>query len=299
MHLMAIILVVISAFLHASWNIVGKSNQASVQSFFFMSALLMALLLSPFLCWFYYQAGAQSFSPLFWSLLMTSAFFQIIYLMGLGLAYKKMDIGIVYPLARALPVLLVGILYSLMGNVVTALQWLGFIFIMLGCLLVPLTRFKQFSWRAYANTSILWAILAAVGTTGYSMVDTRALAELSTQLAATHPPQLIALFYLGAQFWATALPFSVFFIIRGQHHEFIQAWKIKKMAFVAGLMMAITYGLVLNAMMLTDNISLIVALRQISIVFVLILSVACLHEKLFLSRFVGCVFVIIGLIISL
>lgn len=107
MSVWAIVLVIISAFLHASWNILGKTNKASVQSFFFMSAFCMALLLSPYLIWFYVTADSQDFSAEFWGLLTLSGVLQVIYLLGLGFAYKKADIGLVYPMARALPVLMV------------------------------------------------------------------------------------------------------------------------------------------------------------------------------------------------
>ncbi|ABM04449.1 conserved hypothetical protein [Psychromonas ingrahamii 37] len=302
----AIILVVLSALLHASWNIIGKSNKGSVQAFFFMSAFCSALLLSPYLLWFYFQAGDAVFSAEFWGLLLIGGLFQIIYLLALGFAYQKAEVGLVYPMARALPVLLVGSLSFWMGQVLSPLQWLGFALITLGCLFVPLQRFRELSFNRYLNTGILWAAVAALGTTGYSIIDKMALSILSEQLNKIDndqltPPilsdQLISIFYLGAQFWATALPLAIYFILRGQYQEFTEAWRIKKQACIAGLMMGITYALVLNAMLLTDNVSLVVALRQISIVFGLLMGSYWLKEKLYFTRIIGCGFIFCGLLV--
>jgi len=296
MSVAAIILVVFSALLHASWNIIGKSNKGSVQAFFFMSAFCSALLLSPYLLWFYFQAGDGAFTAQFWGLLFISGLFQIIYLLALGFAYKKADVGMVYPMARALPVFLVGSLSFWMGQVLSPLQWLGFVLITIGCLFVPLQRFKQLGLNSYLNIGILWAAVAALGTAGYSMIDKMALSILAEQLHGIHNDQLIAIFYLGTQFWATALPLAFYFILRGQYQQFTEAWQIKKTACIAGLMMGLTYGLVLNAMLLTDNVSLVVALRQISIVFGLLMGLYWLKEKLYFTRMMGCGFILCGLL---
>jgi len=306
MSVWAIVLVIISAFLHASWNILGKTNKASVQSFFFMSAFCMALLLSPYLIWFYVTADSQDFSAEFWGLLTLSGVLQVIYLLGLGFAYKKADIGLVYPMARALPVLMVGCIALSLGQSISSLQWLGFSLITGGCLLVPLVRLRELSFSNYYNIGIVWAMIAAVGTAGYSIVDKLALSELSSQLFSPSSPQEtihqqaeIAIFYLGMQFWAIALPLGLGFLVTGQAQQFKQAWHVKTPAFIAGFIMALTYGLVLYAMLLTDNVSLVVALRQVSIVFGLLLAVMVLKEKLYTTRLVGCGLILSGLLIAL
>ena len=44
-------------------------------------------------------------------------------------------------------------------------------------------------------------------------------------------------------------------------------------------MMAATYGLVLFAMTMTENVSLVVALRQVSIIFGVVMGIYFLKEK--------------------
>lgn len=299
MSVWAIVLVLISAFLHASWNILGKTNKASVQSFFFMTALCMGLLLSPYLIWFYITAGSQYFSPEFWALLTVSGLLQIIYLLGLGFAYKKADVSLVYPMARSLPVLMVGCLVLSLGQSISSQQWVGFTLITGGCLLVPLTRLRALNLSNYYNMGVVWASIAAFGTAGYSIIDKLALSELLSHLHSIHQKPEIAVFYVGMQFWAIALPLALGFLVTGQLQQFKQAWQIKTPAFFAGFIMAMTYGLVLYAMLLTDNVSLVVALRQVSIVFGLMLAVMLLKEKIYATRIAGCMFILIGLLVAL
>ncbi|MCQ6463511.1 multidrug transporter, partial [Vibrio parahaemolyticus] len=82
-----------------------------------------------------------------------------------------------------------------------SLLWLGFVLFTFGCILVPLSLVRQVSLVAYLHVGVFWALIAAIGTSGYSVVDKVAL-TLLTQLASTiFNDQYIAIFYLGAQFW--------------------------------------------------------------------------------------------------
>ncbi|MGB2147706.1 MAG: multidrug transporter, partial [Vibrio toranzoniae] len=55
----------------------------------------------------------------------------------------------------------------------------------------------------------------------------------------------------------------------------------------------------LFAMTMTENVSLVVALRQVSIIFGVVMGIYFLKEKWHVTRGVGVVFIIAGLVISL
>ncbi|MGF1906312.1 EamA family transporter [Aliivibrio salmonicida] len=299
MTVIASILVIFSAFLHAGWNLIGKSNQGSGFAFFFTCSVAPAILLTPYLYWFFSQIELVSLSSYFWLLLSVSGFFQVIYLYGLSLAYQTSDIGVVYPMARALPVLMVGVGTAVLGQSVSFEQWMGFGLITVGCLLTPITHLTQLRMKAYFNRSLLWAFVAAIGTTGYSIIDKTALHELNDNVGEIHSAVYIAIFYLGIQFWAIVLWLSVWFFVSGRRHEFSHAWRFKKKGTIAGVMMASTYGLVLFAMTMVDNVSYVVALRQVSIAFGLVMGIIFLHEKWYPIRGAGVAAVLLGLLISL
>ena len=299
MEFSAIITVIISALLHAGWNVLGKSNQGSGSSFFLASGFAAAVILTPYLIWYVYSVGFANITIPFWQLLFLSGICQIIYLIGLGIAYKQADIGVIYPMARALPVLMVGLGTVLIGYELSLNQWIGFALITLGCLFVPLKQFSELRLKAYLNLGVLWALIAAIGTTGYSLIDKEALLLLEPLSTLSITNKHTAIFYLGIQFWAIVIPLSIWLLVTNQRVEFANAWILRKNATLAGIMMASTYGLVLFAMTMTENVSLVVALRQVSIIFGVVMGIYFLKEKWHMTRGVGVVFIIAGLVISL
>lgn len=299
MDLVAIVLVVISAVLHAGWNILGKSNSGSGLAFTMAASFAACILLTPYLVWYLSSMGWGALPSEFWVLVFISGIAQIVYLAGLIVAYKHADVGVIYPIARALPVMLVGGVGVVLGQELTTQQWLGFVAITFGCVLVPVQGFRQISIKAYLNIGVFWALIAAIGTTGYSVIDKEALTLLTSQAGHILSDQYSAIFYLGVQFWAIALPTLIWCLASGRRQELATAWAIRKSASLAGIMMAVTYGLVLFAMTMTDNVSLVVALRQISIIFGLLMGIYFLAEKWYATRASGVVLIIFGLINAL
>ncbi|WP_333703881.1 multidrug transporter [Vibrio hepatarius] len=297
MSLLAIILVVVSAFLHAGWNLLSKSNTASGPAFFLLSATAAALLLSPFLVWYCNTVGLAVMPTKFWYLLVISGIAQMIYLLGLGFAYKQADIGVVYPIARALPVLMVGVVTVLLGYSLTAYAWFGFLLITIGCLFVPLESFSQLNVRNYAHLGVVWAVIAAIGTAGYSVVDKEALLILDQTFHSQVSDVSSAIFYLGLQFWSISLCFVIYLTLSKSWVDIVEAWQIRRSTTIAGIMMSTTYGLVLLAMTMTENVSYVVALRQLSIVIGMVLGVVFLFERLLLTRVVGSVMILLGLVL--
>ena len=135
MTLIAFFLVLVSAILHAGWNLLSKQNNPSA-AFYLLSSSTAAVLC---LC----CAGGFGIDftllPLKFSLLLAvSILFEALYLIGLAHAYRNCDISIAYPMGRAMPVLLVAAVTLLLGLGTTpgkiALTGMGILF--LGCLLL-------------------------------------------------------------------------------------------------------------------------------------------------------------------
>lgn len=298
MSLWAICLIVVSALLHAGWNLLSKSNKSSGTAFFLSSSAAASLILAPFVTWYLLQVGwTQLPLTFFWFLLFSGAA-QVVYLIGLGHAYKHGDIGVIYPIARALPVLMVGVGTAIIGQVLPVQVWLGFVLITFGCLIVPLSSLRELSIKEYCSLGVIWALIAALGTTGYSILDKEALNLLNVSALEGVTSLDSAIFYLGVQFWVIFVVITAYVAVTRQWTEFSQAWQIRKPSAMAGLMMLTTYGLVLYAMTMTTNVSYVVALRQLSIVFGLVFGVAFLGEKLAMTRLLGTGMIFAGLVLT-
>ncbi|MGP9655127.1 drug/metabolite transporter, partial [Halomonas sp. AOP35-4E-18] len=99
----ALALVLVSVCMHAGWNVLGKRNAPSLASFTLAygaggAVMLPLVLLGPSL---------TALPSAFWGWLALSGLCQMLYMGGLAWAYARGDVSVLYPIARALPVVLV------------------------------------------------------------------------------------------------------------------------------------------------------------------------------------------------
>ncbi|OLQ78171.1 hypothetical protein BIT28_23640 [Photobacterium proteolyticum] len=293
MSVFALVLVVLSAVIHASWNLLGKSRTPT-PAFFCVASLGAGLLLVPVIWVVLTSASPLPFT--YWLLLTVSSFCQMVYMASLARAYQLADVGVVYPIARALPVLMVAVASTLLGQSMPLLAWAGMVLVTLGCLMVPVVSFRRWQWRAYWQGGCLWALLAAMGTAGYSVLDNHALAVMTGHYQHALPSLWIAFGYLGMQFIVTGLWLLLWCCSDAGRRQLRQGWQDRRVALLTGSMMGGTYGLVLLAMTLTENVSYVVALRQLSIPVGVGLGIWLLREPAHRPRLVGAGLVCLGLV---
>lgn len=293
MSVFALVLVVLSAIIHASWNLLGKSRTPT-PAFFCLASLGAGSLLVPVVIT---VLGASSSLPIdFWLLLIVSGFCQMVYMASLARAYQYADVGMVYPIARALPVLMVAAASTVLGQSMPVQAWLGMVLVTFGCLMVPVVCFRRWHWRAYWQGGCLWALLAALGTAGYSVLDNHALAMMAEYYQSALTPLWVAFGYLGMQFIVTGLWLLLWCCSVSGRQQLKLGWQDRGIALLTGIMMGGTYGLVLLAMTLTENVSYVVALRQLSIPVGIGLGIWLLHEPAHRPRLVGAGLVCLGLV---
>lgn len=296
--LYAALLVIFSALLHAGWNILGKSNTGSGYSFTLGASIAPLILLSPYIIWCISVIGFDSLDGYFWLLVTLSGIGQAIYLIGLIKAYDAGDIGVIYPIARALPVLMVGIGTVFIGQSLSPNAWIGFVVLTLGCLLIPMRHIKDLRLGSYLNLGVFWSCIAAIGTTIYSIIDKQALTWLQLETSGLTKVQ-VAIFYLGVQFAAIAFVLVAWLLATNKRSELALTWQHRYRSSIAGIMMGLTYGIVLYAMTMVDNVSYVVAMRQVSIVFGLLMGIWFLNEKWLYTRGIGVTLVLVGLVVAL
>ncbi|MRI32101.1 multidrug transporter [Endozoicomonas sp. OPT23] len=297
MTLLGFLLVILSCLLHASWNILGKASKGSSLSFSFVMTLTPAVLLTPFLVSYFTVVNFASIPGYFWIVVLLSGFCQMIYLTALISAYRETDVSIVYPVVRSLPVLMVGLICCLLGWSLSLFQWLGFVLIVLGCLFVPLSSINEFKLNKYRSRGLLWAFLSALGTAGYSVLDKLGLNLLTAESGESY--MFIAVFYLACQAWTTLLAISLISPLSKNGLSLAAVRETGSRAALTGILMSVTYGLVLYAMTMVDNVSFVVALRQLSIVFGVLMGCWLLKERWYWVRGIGGLVIVVGLMLSL
>lgn len=294
MSITAIILILISVGLHAGWNLISKAGKPS-PLFFFIVTLSTIALLSPFLL---LNLGAiRTIPSRFWLLIIATGFFQTLYYTGLAQAYRHGDISLVYPLIRAIPVLVVPLITSVfsLGTPLSLKALSGMILIGIGCVFMPIEDFRTWHFRNYMNPALFWVFPGALGTVGYTIIDSEAIKLLDVN-AFNMPVSLIysELINLAIFPWL----FLVVIFLSGWKD--IKDYKGKKFIppLIAGLALCLSYMLVLASMKFVSNVSYVAGFRQLSIPLGVILGAVVLKERLFMPRIIGCLIIVVGLIMT-
>lgn len=300
MSFIAVALIVTSAFMHALWNYVSKRHSPSL-AFFFITAASAAVLMSPLLI-IHHQT--LSLIPLYvWALILATGIAQTVYFFGLAGAYKKGDISLAYPMARALPVLLIATISLMLGNgtEIGRLGLVGMALITLGCVILPLPHFQKMQPRAYLNIVMFMALIAAVGTTGYTLIDDQALRQLRDTSAIRLSNGEITLLFISLQAMSTAVMLGIGTLLyhpeRHQLQELMKNRSLVLAGLVTGVVIMTTYGLVLTSMAYVTNVSYVAAFRQLSIPIGAVLGLTLQREPRYLPKLIGIGVISIGLIL--
>ncbi len=297
MSLTAFLLILASVFLHAGWNFISKKSVPSL-AFYSLSCGTAALLwLVPFL-FAEFQSSAMPVN--FWLLAFFSVLFEILYVGGLAYAYQKSDISLVYPLARALPLLMtamVSALFSLGSRQPGPVAILGMVIVFLGCLLMPLQKFRDFKWQVYFNPVIFLVFLAAIGTTGYTVLDSCAIQEINRVYQ--KKSLLLSMSYLF--FIEAGISLGALFLVcfnKTERNEFGRLLKTRSISpILTGICSSSAYVLILLSMNYVSNVSYIQAFRQLSLPIGVLAGILILKESHSIPKLLGTMIIVAGLII--
>jgi drug/metabolite transporter (DMT)-like permease len=299
MTLFALLLVTISAFTHAFWNMLSKGRNPPA-AFFLLASVAALVIFSPAVIVF--RSNLAVIPPLVWWFIAATGATQAIYYIFLAGAYRNGDLSHAYPLARSLPVILVGLVSVLLGRgeQIGALAYLGFVAVTAGCLLLPLPKFSDMHPRHYLHKWVLFALLAAVCITAYTLLDDQSLRLLRTLPGISFSAMSWSLLFLELE----TISLTVFLAI------FLLCWKPERQALVQivrndwrmtilmGFLITATYGLVLLGMAYVRNVSYILAFRQLSIPIGAALGMLVHREPATAPKLVGITLVVIGLVLA-
>jgi len=280
-----LILVLISAMSHGLWNYLAKSGKDK-ESYMLLLNITSLILFIPV----FYLILPEIYFPIsILPYLLISGVAETLYFLGLGKAYEKGDLSLVYPVARSSPVFVSLAAFVFLGERITAFGVLGILVIFFGVYILHLkglTRQDLAGPLMYLKTgSSRYALLAALGTTIYSISD---------KLGVTTVDPLLYSFWLG--FFVTGMLTMAIVYRRGI--KLIRE-EVKEGLFsitISGVLMKGGYMMVLYAMSLAQ-VSYILALRQISVVLGALMGVLFLGERYGRVRIIGSVIIFLGVYI--
>jgi phosphonate utilization associated putative membrane protein len=247
--------------MHVAWNLLARASHPDSR-FLWWALVGYLVILGP---WSLYALATEAY----WSyslagLLVVSALANSLYFLVLGAAYRHAPVALVYPIARSSP-LLIAIWSSLFfGEVIAAGGWFGILVSVGGLLLMAASARHGDSRRA-----LLWAVIAAVATSVYS---------LSNKLAVTSLPTY------GAQLGLVSTDlFASFIALSIEQRVRLGRWRPPAMPPItrwlpAGLFIGNAYGLVIFAMQYLSA-AYAVAFTNAGIVLAGLLSILVFGER--------------------
>jgi drug/metabolite transporter (DMT)-like permease len=280
----AIGLIIASAFMHAGWNLLAR-RQKSEMAFF--TRMVIVVITVGFIPAIIGGKLTGSFSGKAWLCVAGSGFCAGVYLYSLAMAYGSSEFTIVYPVARALPVVLIGVTDVLRDRTLTAPGWFGVMFVASGCFLTPLNSFREFKLERYLHKSILWIFLAAMGTVGYSLLD-----KVASEIITSGPASAARYGY--AFFCVAGLVFLTlgYLTCKDEQQNNLVGWKTSILAAVCFFG---SYWLILWTYQMTRHASYVVAFRQLSIIIGVVIAFAVYKERGLGVRVTGTALITVGL----
>src|SRR5262245_47057903 len=164
--------------MHAGWNLVVR-DQRAVNMFLCITVISTVLFLPIMLAAELMAPPVLSVVP--WNILIGGALLALYYF-GMTRSYRGGDFTVAYPLARALPVLMVACAEVALGDAPTPLGWVGILLIAVGSVVVPLQSLDELKLSRYWNITTVWILMAATGIAGYTVVDSAGLRQLPNGL---------------------------------------------------------------------------------------------------------------------
>jgi drug/metabolite transporter (DMT)-like permease len=281
----ALLLVLASAFLHAAWSAAIKGSRDPL-IFTLLQLVAPSAILAALLPWL----DVGEIPPAAWKLLAATSFAHGSYFYWMSHAYEHGDLTLVYPICRSTPAFLPFIAVPLLGESISPAGALGIAIVVGGMWLVQVGQ--GFGWSAFASRGARFAYLTLAATVAYSLFDKGAMASLAAAPWSSPVPR--SLFYCLALCPVTALVYAPLVLYRRGGRAVLAAAPCELgRATLAALVSLASYSLILKAFE-TAPVSYVVAVRQTSVIFALLLGVTWLRERPGRTRIAGALATVAG-----
>ena len=286
MSLLPFLLVVLAAFIHATWNLLAKRASAAGPAFVFAYNVVACVAYLPWVGWVLVH-HAQVWSLPVAGCLVLSAIIHLAYSLCLQRGYQVADLSVVYPIARGTGPLLSSIgAFILLRETPSAQGILGLIAVVAGIGFISTQGDLSAFRKPRGLDGVRWGTATGSLIAGYTVVD-----GYGVKLLGIHPVVLD---------WVTN--FIRFFILAP---IVLSNWTQAKarmkghwwLAIGVGLLSPLSYILVLSAIEMGAPLSLVAPAREMSMMVGAMFGMLILGERVTAWRLVGCLILIAGVIL--
>lgn len=277
----SLFLVIASALLHPLWNMLLKKSDDKLIFYTNIHLIFTALF---FFVLFWYPLG--QIHGRIWFLIFLSATTHFFYQVFLCKAYDAGDLSLTYPVIRSSSVFILILAFVFLREVPTVPAVAGIFLIIAGACLANQER-VHFSLHVIlkrsANKAMFFAVLTALFSALYSIVDKKAVLEMNP----------ILFFYLF--FSLSGFMFLGYILLRRDKRE--RFWGVLKKNYgsitLASVLEFLSYLLILYAFK-SSNTAYVTALRQLSVIAGVVYGSFFLKEKFGKIRLVSSLLIFAG-----
>ncbi len=284
MNIYVIILVILSALFHAFRNLFTKQS-LDKQIFLWWYEIWGMLFYLPFFLYFLFSEGFPGLNAYYWC--AASGFIHFLYWIFLTKAYDRGDISLVYPIIRSSPALVLLLAVLILDERVSFQGIFGVLLVTFG---VYIINFKKLVWQELMvavksltnHRASQYAFFALGSVAGYSIIDKISVNNIH--------PVLFTFFHI-----LFGMTYYTVYISYTKKRDLLKIEWIsnKKMILTSGFLNVFGYSLILISFTM-ERVSYIVGLRQLSIVFVVVLGSFILKEKYQMIRLIGSMIIFTG-----
>ncbi|MBW2269563.1 MAG: EamA family transporter [Deltaproteobacteria bacterium] len=277
-------LVLASALLHAVWSTTIKSSRDPL-IFNLLQGAFSIVIGSGVVA----LVDLGSLSPALWRWLALTSVAHGLYIYWLSRALEHGDLTLVYPIARSTPAFLPFVAVPLFGESLTIGGASGVAVVVAGMWLVQAG--SHLGRRSLATPAVRYALLTLAATVVYSLADKGAMLELHERPAGGGVPVAV-LYYFLLSLGHLAV-FAPLVVRKRGLHAIAAARGELGTATLASLLALLGYGAILKALE-TAPASYVVAVRQASVFFALLLGIVRLRERPGRARLLGAAATVFG-----
>jgi uncharacterized membrane protein len=284
MSALAIFLVLISALFHALRSLFTKES-GDKQIFLWLYSIIALLFFSPLFIYFLFVVGITKPAAYAWC--AGSGFIHFLYWIFLTRAYKEGDLSHVYPIMRSSPALVLVVAVHFLGEQVSFQGVCGILLVAAGVYIVNMKSISAEELfapvRSIVNDrSTQFAFLTLISVAMYSITDKMAVDYMH--------PILFAFLHL---FFGMCY-YTPYILLTKKGNLIRNEWNTGMVRIIMSGVIGITgYSLILIAFTI-DRVSYIVSLRQLSVVFAVLMGSFWLKEKHTAMRLTGAVIIFAG-----
>lgn len=286
MTLASVLLVVLAALIHATWNLLAKRAAKVGSVFVFYSSVIGAIVYAP---WALYVIANRDigWSPLGVGAIILSALIHLGYSLSLQRGYQVADLSVVYPIARGTgPLLSTFGAFLLLGEAPSAQGLIGLVLVVAGIGLIATKGDLRAFQRPNGKAGVGWGTATGGLIASYTVVDAYAVKALG-----------IAPVVLD---WISSVLRILFLmpVVLTNPQQSLEAmrgcWCV---AIGVGVLSPLSYILVLVALTEGAPLSIVAPMREMSMMIGTLMGMVILREAVGPWRLLGCAVLVGGVIL--